>query len=87
MIFSYTTIEYFRQIEAKAAQAMAKYDAAIPYWIADDPVIGRYECLREVWERRKPIKAACIEYQLFRSQYYEMEKLFVRHGLVGLIKE
>jgi hypothetical protein len=84
MIFSYTTIEYFRQIEAKAVQAMAKYDAATPYWIADDPVIGHYECLREVWERRKPIKAACIEYQLFRSQYYEMEKQFVRHGLVGL---
>ncbi len=36
MIFSYTTIEYFRQIEAKAVQAMAKYDSKLEKGVSED---------------------------------------------------
>ena len=63
---------------------MASYQCATPYFIEADPVIRRYEVLRKVWIGSVPIKQACIEDNLPRSSYYEIEDHFVRHGLAGL---
>ena len=63
---------------------MASYHSATPYFIEDDPVINRYEILRKVWLTSIPIKQACLEHQISRSTYYEIEDRFIRHGLAGL---
>ncbi len=63
---------------------MASYHSATPYFIEDDTLISRYEILRKVWFGSVPIKQVCLECNLSRSSYYEIEERFVRHGLAGL---
>lgn len=66
---------------------MAKSGSRTPYFLEDDPVISSYELIREVWSAGIPIKTACQRHGYSRSQYYEKEDRFVRHGLVGLFPE
>lgn len=63
---------------------MASYQAGTPYFIEDDPVITRYEVLRKVWLGSAAVKQVCLEYDLSRSSYYEIENSFVRYGFAGL---
>ena len=63
---------------------MASYHSATPYFIEDDPVISHYEILRKVWLGSVPIKQVCLEHNLSRSSYYEIEDRFVRYGFAGL---
>jgi len=84
MILSHKTREYFEFLAAKVSQAMAQYSSRTPYFLDDDPVIGNYEIIREVWFDGAPIKNVCQRHALSRSQYYEKEDRFVKHGLLGL---
>jgi hypothetical protein len=52
--------------------------------VDDDPVIANYEILRKVWFDSVPIKSVCQSHGLSRSQYYEKEDRFVKHGVLGL---
>jgi hypothetical protein len=63
---------------------MAQYSSRTPYFLDDDPVIANYEILREVWFGGAPIKTVCRRHDLSRSQYYEKEDRFVKHGVLGL---
>ena len=84
MILSHKSREYFKFLAAKVSQAMAQYSSRTPYFLDDDPVIKNYEIIREVWFDGKPIKNVCQRYNLSRSQYYEKEDRFVKHGILGL---
>jgi len=84
MILSPGTIKYFKFLSSKVTSAMASYHSATPYFIEDDPVIIHYEVLRKVWLSSVPIKQVCLEYDLSRSSYYEIEDRFVRYGFAGI---
>ena len=84
MILSANEIKYFKSISSKVNSSMASYQSATPYYIEDDPVIGHYEVLRKVWLGSAAIKQVCLEYDLSRSSYYEIENRFVRYGFAGL---
>ncbi|MEA3225654.1 MAG: transposase [Planctomycetota bacterium] len=84
MILSPDAVKYFKLLSSKVTSAMASYQCATPYFIETDPVIKHYEVLRKVWVGSVPIKQACIEHELPRSSYYEIEDRFVLHGLAGL---
>ena len=84
MILSHKSREYFKLLAAKVSQAMAQYSSRTPYFLDDDPVIANYEILREVWFDGAPIKNVCQSHDLSRSQYYEKEDRFVKHGVLGL---
>ena len=84
MILSSGNIKYFKLLGSKVTNAMASYRSDTPYFIEDDPVIGHYEILRKVWLGSVPIKQICLEHNLSRSSYYEIEDRFVLHGLAGL---
>ena len=66
---------------------MARYGSRTPYFVDDDPVIRNYEMIREVWFDGTPIKNVCQRYELSRSQYYEKEDRFIKHGFWGLFPE
>ena len=66
---------------------MARYASHTPYFMDDDPVIRNYEMIREVWFDGTPIKNVCQRHNLSRSQYYENEDRFIKHGLLGLFPE
>ena len=74
-------------MQAKVSQAMAKFSMSTPYLVEDDTVITNYEIIREVWFGGVPIKNVCKRHNLSRSQYYEKEEGFVKHGLLGLFPE
>jgi hypothetical protein len=84
MILSHKSREYFKFLAAKVSQAMAQYSSRTPYFVDDDPVIANYEILRKVWFDSVPIKSVCQSHGLSRSQYYEKEDRFVKHGVLGL---
>ncbi len=84
MILSHKSREYFKLLAAKVSQAMAQYSSHTPYFVDDDPVIANYEILREVWFDGAAIKNVCQRHDLSRSQYYEKEDRFVKHGVLGL---
>ncbi|MEE9307523.1 MAG: hypothetical protein V3V57_08410, partial [Spirochaetia bacterium] len=84
MILSPAAIQYFKLLSSKVTRAMASYHSATPYFIEDDPVISHYEILRKVWLGSVPIKQVCLEHNLSRSSYYEIENRFVRYGFAGL---
>ena len=84
MILSSGNIKYFKLLGSKVTSAMASYRSATPYFIEDDPVISHYEILRKVWFGSVPIRQVCLQYDLSRSSYYEIEDRFVRYGLAGL---
>jgi hypothetical protein len=84
MILSPGSIRYFKLLSSKVTKEMASYHSATPYFIEGDPVINHYEILRKVWLTSIPIKQACLEHQISRSTYYEIEDRFIRHGLAGL---
>jgi len=87
MILSQKTRDYFKFLEAKVSQAMARHGSRTPYFLDDDPVIGNYEIIREVWFDGVAIKEVCKEHKISRSQYYEKEDRFVKHGVLGLFPE
>ena len=84
MILSPAAIQYFKLLSSKVTRAMASYHSATPYFIEDDPLISHYEILRMVWLGSVPIKQVCLEHNLSRSSYYEIEDRFVRYGFAGL---
>jgi len=84
MILSHKSREYFKLLAAKVSQAMARYSSRTPYFLDNDPVITNYEIIREVWFDGAPIKNVCQRHNLSRSQYYEKEDRFVKHGVLGL---
>jgi hypothetical protein len=84
MILSHKSREYFKLLAAKVSQAMAQYSSRTPYFLYDDPVISNYEIIRQVWFDGAPIKNVCQSHELSRSQYYEKEDRFVKHGVLGL---
>ena len=87
MILTKSTIEYFKGLQSRVTQAMAKSVSTQPYAVKGDPVIQNYEILREVWLKRAPIKAICRRRDFAWSQYYEMEDRFLRHGVAGIFPE
>ena len=87
MILTKSTIEYFKGMQSRVTQAMAKSVSTQPYAVKGDPVIQNYEILREVWLKRAPIKAICRRRDFAWSQYYEMEDRFLRHGVAGIFPE
>jgi hypothetical protein len=87
MILSQRTIDYFSGLQARVSQAMAKVAGTRPYFVEHDPVIANYEILREIWVERGPIKAVCQRRDVSRSQYYELETRFLRHGLAGIFPD
>jgi hypothetical protein len=87
MILSHKSREYFKLLAAKVSQAMAQYSSRTPYFLDDDPVIANYEILRQVWFDGAPIKNVCQRHDLSRSQYYEKEDRFVKHGVLGLFSK
>lgn len=87
MILSLSTRSYFELLEAKVSQGMGQFGRQTPYLLADDPGIANYEIIRDVWLDGVPIKEASEQHGLSRSQYYEKEDHFVKHGLPGLFPE
>ena len=87
MILSQKSREYFKFLQAKVSQAMARHGCASPYFLDDDPVIRNYEIIRGVWLNGVSVKSICEKYKISRSQYYEKENGFVRHGIAGLFPE
>ena len=49
MILSQKSRDYFKLLQAKVFQAMAKHQSPNPYLLDDDPVIRNYEIIRHVW--------------------------------------
>ena len=84
MVLSSAAIRYFKLLSSKVTSAMASYHSVTPYFIETDPVIKQYEILRKVWLNHIPIKQVCVEQNISRSSYYEIEDRFVLHGLAGL---
>ena len=84
MILPAVSINYFRMLSSRVTQAMAASYSETPYLLDKDPVISHYEALRQVWLNSVAIKQVCLEYQLSRSSYYEIEQRFIRSGLAGL---
>lgn len=87
MILSHKSREYFKFLQAKVAQAMARHGSRIPYMLDDDPVIRNYEIIREVWFDGTSIHYVCQKHKLSRSQYYEKENYFIQYGMLGLFPE
>lgn len=87
MVLSHKSKESFKLMQAKVAQAMARYSNTTPYLVDGDPVIRNYEIIRDVWLEDQPIKRVCRLYGLSRSQYYEKEQRFVNHGVPGLFPD
>ncbi|MCK4390893.1 MAG: transposase, partial [Desulfobacterales bacterium] len=87
MILSQKSRDYFKSLQAKVSQAMTRYASRIPYFLDDDPVIKNYEIIRQVWFNDVGIKKVCQEHKISRSQYYEKENGFVKHGVLGLFPE
>ena len=87
MILSHNSRSYFALLQAKVSQGMAQFGRYTPYLLDDDPVLTNYEAIRDVWLDGSPIKAVCQQVGLSRSQYYEKEDRFVKHGLPGLFPE
>ena len=84
MILPAASIAYFRMLGSKVTQGMACSYSETPYLLEQDPLIEHYEALRQVWLGSVAVKQVCLEYQLSRSSYYEMEERFMRYGLAGL---
>jgi len=87
MILSSKRQKYFRSVEAKVSQAMAKSGATVPYLIEGDPAIVNYEIIRKVWHEGQAIKNVCDIYDISRTQYYEKESDFTRYGIIGLFQK
>ena len=87
MILTPRTRTYFELLQAKVVQGMRPHGSRTPYYIEDDPVITNYEIVREVWADNSPIKEVCENYHISRTQYYEKEDAFVKHGFPGLYPE
>jgi hypothetical protein len=86
MILSHKSREYFKFLQAKVSQAMARQGSHTPY-LLDDPVIKNYEIIRGVWFDGKSIQHVCQRHKLSRSQYYEKENYFIHYGVLGLFPE
>ncbi len=84
MILPAASIDYFRMLASKVTQALASSYSETPYLLEGDPVIDRYEALRDVWLDSVAVKHVCLEYHLSRSCYYDMEDRFIGYGLPGL---
>ena len=84
MILSIHSIRYFKLLSSKVTREMASYHSDTPYFIEDDPIVSRYEVLRKVLFGSIPIKKACLEHNISRSSYYEIEERFIQYGLPGL---
>ena len=84
MILPKQLLEYFKSIQSKVSQSIALSTSKTPYWIEEDENILRYEVIREVWQNQKTIKAVCDKYNISRTYYYETEKKFIDHGVIGL---
>ncbi len=79
MILPAASIAYFRMLSSKVTQGMACSYSEAPYLLEQDPLIDHYEALRQVWLGSVAvIKRVCLEYQLSRSSYSEMEERFMR---------
>jgi transposase len=87
MILSQKNRDYFKFLQAKVSQAMAHHSSHTPYLLDDDPVIKNYEIIHEVWFDDLPIKEVCKKHNISRSQYYEKEDRFVKHGVLGLFPD
>jgi len=87
MILSSKQRDYFKFLAAKVSQAMAQHSCTTPYFLENDLFIKSYEAIREVWCDRRPIKHVCQSHDLSRSQYYEKEDLFMKHGILGLLPQ
>jgi hypothetical protein len=87
MILSHKSREYFKFLQAKVSQAMARQGSHTPYFLDDDPVIKNYEIIREVWFDGTSIQHTCQRHNLSRSQYYEKENNFIHYGVLGLFPE
>jgi hypothetical protein len=84
MILSQSTQQYFREIVSKVATGTGEQSSKTPYWIHDDLILSRYECIRAVWTGRDTISNACCQFGVTRSLYYELENKFIEHGVLGL---
>lgn len=85
MILSKPLLEYFRSLQSKATQSMARFNAKTPYHLDGDENILRYESIRDVWFENKSIQSVCLKHDRSRPYYYESEKKFVQFGVVGLL--
>jgi hypothetical protein len=87
MILSPKSRNYFKFLQAKVSQGMARHGSRTPYLLDDDPIIRNYEIIHKVWSERAAINKVCLENKISRSQYYEKEDDFVRYGVLGLFPE
>lgn len=84
MILSLKARQYFQMLQSKVTQGLAKSITGRPYFLEDDPVIRNYEMIRMVWRDGGSIKKACSNFSLSRTQFYEKENQFIKHGVAGL---
>ncbi len=85
MIFDQKFLKKMKAMQAGVIQGMNSEGKKTPYFIRDDEVLKRYEIIRAVWKCGKSIEEICASTQgLSRSSYYEIEKAFIQHGVLGL---
>jgi len=65
-------------------QGIGTTHSTVPYFIEGDPVLLRYDCIRDVWYNNIGINKACQTYNITRSHYYELEDAFISSGILGL---
>jgi hypothetical protein len=87
MIFHESSIAYFNAMKAKVSKGMVLSGQSSPYEVAEEPILREYECLREVWRGRVPVKRVCARYGVSRSAYYGFESKFLRYGVCGLFMD
>ena len=84
MILSLKARQYFQMLQSKVIQGLTKSITGRPYFLEDDPFMKNYEMIRMVWHDGVSIKKACSTFSLSRTQFYEKEKRFTKHGVAGL---
>ena len=79
MILLNTRLQYFKALESNVSQGMANGRVKTPYFIEGDRIVEGYECIRDVWWKRKTITEACATRGMSRSVYYELEGKLMRN--------
>ena len=84
MIFTERQVQYLAQLPSTVAHALPKArNPDVPFFL-NDAVIDNYELLRAVWVEGKSIRAACRRNRQSRTEFYQLENEFVRHGVVAV---
>jgi hypothetical protein len=58
----------------------------VPFFL-NELVVRNYEMLRSVWVDSSPIASACQSAKCSRTDYYRVERAFLRHGMAGIFPE